>query len=151
MNRNTKIRFISWFAAVSLIAGGYTLIKNDYEKTNIITTVTNSEDDNSNKCELNIINNVIEEVNVKIIDSNDCVVDSWIQNEKPHYINDLDQGLYTIECQSKSFNFIESNIAINYDMSTEIRICNGYLMLGYHNDQDDTVNYSSNTVLTKKK
>ena len=151
MNKNAKIRFISWFAAVSLIAGGCTLIKNDYEKNKIITAVSTEESDKKSKCELNITSNVTEKVNVKLIDANGRIVDSWIQNDTTHYINNLNQGLYTIECQSDSFSFVEENVAINPDMCAEIYICNGYLMVGYYNSQDNTVSYNSNLLLAKRK
>lgn len=152
MNKGIKIKFIAGVTALSLLVGGYTLIKEKNKESQnlpVFTKTTNYIDRRT--CEVSVINSSAEnrEINVVLTDTRGNLIREWTQNNNPYVLDDLREGVYAIKCKSESIDFSQSYIVITSDAYTEIYIENEKASVEYYQNENNNINTNMTLKLTK--
>ena len=152
MNKGIKIKFIAGVTALSLLVGGYTLIKEKNKESQnlpVFTKTTNYA--NERTCEVSVINASAEnrEINVVLTDTRGNLIREWTQNNNPYVLDDLREGVYAIKCKSESIDFSQSYIVITSDAYTEIYIENEKASVEYYQNENNNINTNMTLKLTK--
>lgn len=128
MKSKTKIKFIAGYTAFCIVLSGYVLTSKIPKTDNTVITFSKSNITNNRQNKVCIINNDIEnnpKIDVKLFNEEGQLIKQWTQEDKSYTINDLKDGLYTIEYITSKNSFKSSNILITANPYTEIHICDG--------------------------